>query len=481
MSEENWERARLIPVSGISGPDEQERRGSSALLAVIDSVKEFGRALTAPLGAPAGAISAYIEVPFKVADRHVRPDGLIRVVRGSRIWTALVEVKTGRNDLRVAQVESYLDLARQQGFDAVLTISNQLVTAPGKHPVAVDGRKTRKVGLYHMSWSQVLTEALIEQDNRSVSDPDQAWILGEFIRYMSHPRSGAADFDDMGPSWVAVRDGARAGTLTPNDKGAVEVTERYWQLMSFAAMRLARQLGVDVTPALTRAEARDLSRRLQSAVTTFAETGRLLGALRVPDAVTPIEVTADLRASQVRCAVTVAAPKTGRPSTRVNWLARQLRDSRGDVCIEATAAYQRSRGRARTLTEIREDPKVLLDDPKRELRAFTVSLTAKAGTKRGQGHGSFVMSVVNAVDHFYAEVVQHIKPWAPAPPKIRDDEPSPAENAGAPDMVLSEPPDARPERASQPTESVPTPGGGAQPRHDDLRLVRGALPGDARP
>jgi hypothetical protein len=36
-----WERARLIPVSGITGPDEQERRGVSALLAVINSVREF--------------------------------------------------------------------------------------------------------------------------------------------------------------------------------------------------------------------------------------------------------------------------------------------------------------------------------------------------------------------------------------------------------------------------------------------------------
>src|SRR6266700_4552761 len=100
MNEEAWERARLIPVSGIGGPEEQERRGASALLAVIDSVKEFGRALTVPLGAPAGAISAYIEVPFKLGDKQLRPDGVIRAVRGTKTWTALVEVKTGRNELK---------------------------------------------------------------------------------------------------------------------------------------------------------------------------------------------------------------------------------------------------------------------------------------------------------------------------------------------------------------------------------------------
>lgn len=59
MTDRPWERARLIPVSGISGPDEQERRGASALLAVVNSVREFGRAITAPLGAPAGTDGVY--------------------------------------------------------------------------------------------------------------------------------------------------------------------------------------------------------------------------------------------------------------------------------------------------------------------------------------------------------------------------------------------------------------------------------------
>ena len=81
MDDADWEVARLIPVSGINGADEQERRGSSALLAVLASVKEFGRAITVPLGAPAGAIETFIEVPFQLGERSVRPDGVIRVSR----------------------------------------------------------------------------------------------------------------------------------------------------------------------------------------------------------------------------------------------------------------------------------------------------------------------------------------------------------------------------------------------------------------
>jgi len=32
--------------------------------------------------------------------------------------------------------------------------------------------------------------------------------------------------------------------------------------------------------------------------------------------------------------------------------------------------------------------------------------------------------VLAAVERFYTEVVQHLKPWTPAPPKVRDDEPT---------------------------------------------------------
>jgi hypothetical protein len=121
----------------------------------------------------------------------------------------------------------------------------------------------------------------------------------------------------------------------------------------------------------------------------------------------------------------------------VSWLARQLRDAPGALCIEPIAAYQRGKGAAKTLAQVREDPKILVDDPKRELRAFTVSLTANVGTKRGQGKGSFVSSVVSTIDRFYAEVVQHIKPWTQAPPKIKDDEPSPADQIAAADTAAT--------------------------------------------
>src|SRR5215213_691755 len=134
MAEDHWQPARLIPTSGINGQDEAERRATSALLAVMGAVREFGSSIVRPLGAPAGQLSTFIEVPFKLGDNKVIPDGLLRTSRAGRTWTVLVEVKTGAAELQRAQVECYLDVAREQGFDGVLTVSNQIAPAPGMHP-----------------------------------------------------------------------------------------------------------------------------------------------------------------------------------------------------------------------------------------------------------------------------------------------------------------------------------------------------------
>jgi hypothetical protein len=66
---------QLIPTSGINGAEEQERRATSALLAVMSAVREFGRVLIRPMGAPAGTVETYIEVPFPLGDQRIIPMG----------------------------------------------------------------------------------------------------------------------------------------------------------------------------------------------------------------------------------------------------------------------------------------------------------------------------------------------------------------------------------------------------------------------
>jgi hypothetical protein len=420
VTEETWHEARLIPTSGINGAEEQERRATSAVLAVMHSVREFGRALTQPLGAPTGTLVTYIEVPFTLGKAKSYPDGLIRVVRGKTSWTALVEVKTGTNRLEPQQLETYLDIAREHGFNALLTISNEIPAVAGQHPTKIDKKKLKKVSLHHYSWSQLLTEAVMQKEHRGVADPDQAWILGELIRYLEHPRSGALEFDDMGPSWVAARDAVRAGTLRASDDAALELAAQFDGLLRYTSLRLGRRLGIEVTPALSRRELTDLSSRTHALAASLASAGTLAGAVRVPNAVGPLHITTDVRAGSITCHVDLDAPRQGRPATRVNWLVRQLRTAPEDVRVEAFAAHTRGAGTAELLRDVREDASRLIADPRRELKSFRVAAVTRMGTKRGRGRGAYIDSLIEAVDAFYADVLQHLKAWSAAPPRMRE-------------------------------------------------------------
>lgn len=448
MAEQSWHEARLIPTSGINGAEEQERRATSALLAVMSAVDEFGKALVKPLGAPAGKLETFVEVPFELGEKRLYPDGLIRVSRGSRSWTALVEVKTGTNALTTEQVENYLDIAREQKYDAVVTISNEIPPMAGQHPTKVDKRKLRTVALHHLPWSQVLAVAVLQKEFRGVADPDQAWILGELIRYLEHNRSGALEFSDMGDSWTQVRDAVTSGTLRATDKGIADVVARFDALLRFAGLSLGRRLGTEAMPVLTRKELADPSIRAASLTQQLVETGQLSGAIRVPDTVGDLVVTADLRAKQVTCHVDVDAPAQGRPTTRVNWLARQLKNAPDTVRVESFVARSRSSSAAELLGKIRQDPTCLVTDPTRELRSFRVAQSATMGSKRGRGRGAFIDSVLDGIDTFYAEVLGDVKAWSAAPPRLRQEteavpEPLPTSSLSSTDISSQDGPETQ--------------------------------------
>ncbi|MCH7982711.1 MAG: hypothetical protein J4O01_05950 [Chloroflexi bacterium] len=415
----DWHRASLIPTTGIGGAKEQEMRATSALLSVLSAVPEFSKSLLRQFGAPAGTVETFVEVPFEAPDgRMVRPDGLIRVSRGKRSWVCLVEVKTGRNMLDREQLETYLDVARTNGFDALVTISNQYSPSAGVHPVKVSGHKLRRVQMHHLSWIALITEATIQHEHRGISDPDQAWILEELIRYLEHPNSGALQFEDMGQHWVSVRNSAKDGTLRKTDPGVEEVVERWIEFMRFLSLQLGRELGAEVRQSLSKNERNDQSFRVNSAMQYLESEQSLRGAFSIPDAIAVVGVSANLARRVVEANITVDAPKEGRPRTRVNWVVRQLSKAPDNTRI--VVSFDRRRDTtSNTLSALRDEPsKGLLVDNQVNPRRFTIALTADMGVKKGNGQGSFVDSVQTTLEDFYREIVQVLKAWQPPAPKL---------------------------------------------------------------
>src|SRR3546814_6647776 len=82
------------------------------------------------------------------------------------------------------------------------------------------------------------------------------------------------------------------------------------------------------------------------------------------------------------------------------------------------------------LRVIREDPNVLIVDPKKDFRTFRVAAASPMGTKRGTGRGGFIDSVLAAIDGFYGAVVQQLRPWSAKAPQLPKGGKTAAEEAG---------------------------------------------------
>jgi len=417
----NWEKARLIPTAGIRGQDEQEKRATSAFLAVMHAVPDFAHTLLKPIGAPKGQVSTFTEVRLEDGAGQVHiPDGAIVVTRGRTRWSCLVEVKTGRSALDAEQVTRYLESARDHGFDGLLTISNQIRTSADDLPYVIDKRKVGRLGINHVSWWRIQTEAIRLHRFRGVDDPDQALILNELIRYLDDPKSGASGFEDMGKEWSEVRDAAKNETLRTGDPGTALIAHRWDQFVEYLAMRLSQELGVDVhQPKARKANSSERSSRL---VKSLAADGTLNARLNIPDAIGPIDIEANLRTGRVTTSVELPAPDDGRrPKTQVNWLLRQLKDAPPGLRVEVKFVKTK-----RTMSELLERcddrPECLLleDDLKREPRSFVLAWPRKMGRKRGRVDGSFVTETKRQVIEFYGELVQNLVPPPTRPPRLPD-------------------------------------------------------------
>ena len=340
----------------------------------------------------------------------------------------MVEVKTGSAQLKDEQVSAYLDIAKANQFDGVLTISTQITGSSSESPVLVDRRKLRGgLCLWHFSWWRVLTEAIVQQRYRGISDPDQEWILRELIHYLSSEASGAVGFEDMGDKWVSVRNAAREGSLRKGDAAARDVAERWEQFANYLGLSLSQELGANVT--VSRPRTQTTVARLDELVQGLEERGELTSTLRVPDAVGPLTIRSNLRSRQTFVSVAIDAPREGRSKSRFNWLLRQLKQAPDDLLIEAGFPNARVTTAVR-LGEVREDPAPLYypPDSKREPKTFIVTQSRPMGQKRGRAEGSFVRETSAQTVRFYRDIVQNLKGWYAPAPKLRTEPEVPSES-----------------------------------------------------
>lgn len=418
------ERVRLIPVVSEGS---REKRAASALLAGLVAIPDLSREILATVGMRVGArasIEAYTEVVFAGEQNATgdRPDGLLVVRTGRQTWSALIEAKIGTAVLNEDQIKRYAELAKAHCIDAVITVTNQFVARADHHPIKLPKALAKRVALYHWSWTALQTQAYLLDLDGEISDPSQAFLLHELVRFLSHPSTGISRFDSMNKEWrEIVRTVQTGAVLSKNSEAVVNTIGSWHQETRDLCLLMSRIVGRPVRLKLGRAHRESAADRAREDCQTLVEDKTLWCAIEIPDAASDVRVVADLRRRTITCGMELQAPEDkARTSARVNWLVRQLAKTTDPNVIVNAKWPGRAADTQETLERLREDPNLLhATNAKIAPRGFEVVMIRDLAGKFS-GSKTFIAGLEEAVPAFYEQVGQHLKQWQPSPPKPRN-------------------------------------------------------------
>lgn len=424
------DEARLFPVAASR---QKECHAISTLLAVFRLIPKYAERM---LKEEAGALSltafrlrAYTEVRFHAqrnkgrskSSKVPQPDGYIVVESRGRRWAALVEAKVKNDELTQEQVEMYLDLAREVKADAVITVSNQFTLDPTHHPVPVSGHKTRSVGLYHLSWLALLSNAQILADSDELTDDEQAFVLRELIRFLNDDKSGVRPFDRMGPEWKDLCTAIQHGKPLPKTSELVTAAVADWhQLTRFLALRLSPKIGQSVDVYLKRSHRNDPAKRFDADAGDLIKSHCFNDEFEIEHAASRIEVTANLAKRHVILSMALDPPgDKKRPKAAIRWLTRQLDPEKAKNVHIRVDWPGRTPWTMKPLRDCISNPDDLVPEGISDLPAKLRVQRIEPLAGRFSGARTFVEDLESAFKEFYENVGQHLRPWTPPPPKYR--------------------------------------------------------------
>ena len=417
---EQGSRAALFPALSEGS---REKRAVSILLACMEQVPELTETLLWGQGAPLGKrskIQAWTEVGSIGGKGAARPDGkiMIRTPR-SQQWTALVEAKIGKGRLDAEQIEAYLGSGRTEGVNALITISNDFAVLPTHHPT-YEGKVPKGISLLHWSWGSVLTKCRLLTEGGEIEDRDHRWVVEHLVRFLNHPSTGVTRFDRMPASWKEITTAVGAGAvIRRNGEATLEAVAGWVQETRDLGLQLTELLHHPVPIKLSRAERADPAVVTARILETLCNEQKLEVEYDIPDGVSGLKVTADLRSKTLTASMTVGAPedrKTAKACT--NWLLRTLtRTDPSGVHIKAAYGGRRQDTQG-ALDKVRENPNTLDGvDPKICPKRFEVKLVSDLG-RRMEGQKTFVQALEKLAPEFYTQVGQHLRTWIPSAPRV---------------------------------------------------------------
>jgi hypothetical protein len=414
------EPARLIPILADSS---REARVASIFLATLMAVPPFAKEILGTVGQRVGtraSVQCFTEIRFKNEEAtNLRPDGLVVLEsRRGRNWSALVEAKIGNAELTSEQVESYLQIAKRNNIQCLITISNQFVARATHSPVKVSKVAVRNVELYHFSWIYIKTVAHLLLFGGNFDSSEQKYILSEFYRFLDHDAAGVSRFDRMNAEWkeVVAKVNTKA-TLSKTSKEVENTVAAWQQEVRDICLLMTQNVNRPVHLKLSRAHANDPLQRLKDDSEHLAQNYELSCTLEIPDAAAPLEIRANLRERSICVSMALAAPKDKqRAASRINWLLRQLpKTEPQDIYVKCNWPGRTSPTQT-SLAEARAKPEALSPENGSAAPVSFEVLLIRDIAGKFSGTKTFIEHLEAAVPDFYSRVGEHLRAYvAPAP------------------------------------------------------------------
>ena len=409
-------RARLIPL--LKTGDEMAL--TSIFLSALRLIKEFRIAVFKDIKmSRSGKFHYLTEVQIPELSKH-RIDGLVVCIKGGKVFDAAIfEMKKEKNVLDKKQITDYINLGLKLKIPRLVTVSNQFVSNPEQFPI--DIKHSKKINLYHFSWTSLLTlgRILLFKNETNIEDEDQVEIMKEVLYYFESEKSGVKNYTKMCDEWKELTEAILAHKPIKENSQILEKAIMSWyEEEKDMALMLSRQLGANV-----KSKGRNVD-SIKADKKYVLKHKSIQTSIAVKNSVSDIQIKADFEKRNLYMAVNVNPPEKGTNNSKVSWLIRYLENGKKKnekaffknakkVYVSASIKYSRT-PITYSLSEIAKLKEIHRKD---EIKSFKVYVVRELGKSFVSTKG-FVTNIEGLLLDFYEGYVQHLINWTKPAPKI---------------------------------------------------------------
>jgi hypothetical protein len=345
-------------------------------------------------------------------DEKSRLDGVILIVVSGVIQDAVfIEVKNDTDIIEEEQIIKYYKLAQDlSNVPKILTISNEFVADSSHSPVTISNQ-SKKISLYHFSWTylKTLAQLLLFNNDNNIEDDDQVEIMKEVIHYLNDTRSGVSSFSKMSGEWFVVAENIKY-QKDITEKELIKAITSWYQEESNMTLMLSRELGV-----LVKLDVENPKTKLIKDIKKLKTEYYLSTKLKVKGAASEIRVTADFQRRTISMSVNITPPLDGGVTSRITWLKKQLEKMKDQSFLEHLYIEADIKFTKQSIKLKYSDIDKFYEHKNKDIIGFNLDVIKSSDFRVTK----FVTEIEGMLKTYYQVIVQDLKTWEKPAPKLQ--------------------------------------------------------------